>query len=113
SYIYGDGGNSELGQWISSMANEELGWETTTGLNLGVDFELFNHRILGSIDFYNTDTHDLIYAIRIPTITGFSSISTNIGELHNHGLEVTLTTMNVKTQHFDWSSTFNFSRNRN
>lgn len=113
AYIYGDGGSAELSQWVSSMANPNLGWETTTGLNVAMDFTLLNQRISGSIEYYNTKTNDLLYNINIPTMTGFSSISTNIGELHNHGLEVSLTTVNVKKKDVNWQTTFVFSRNRN
>ncbi len=113
SYIYGDGGSAELGQYISSMANQDLGWETTTGLNLGLDFSILKRRIYGNIEYYNNNTKDLLYEIKIPEITGFPSISTNIGKLHNNGLEFSLSTVNIKNKDWEWETTFNFSRNRN
>lgn len=113
AYIYGDGGSPELSQWVSSMANPDLGWETTTGLNVGLDFAISKQRIFGNIDYYNTRTNDLLYNIKLPTMTGFSEIATNIGELRNHGLEFSLTTVNLKQKDLNWETTFNFSRNRN
>ena len=113
SRVFGDGGNTAIGQWISSMANNNLGWETTTGLNLGVDFEIVNSRIYGNFEYYNNNTSDILYNIQIPNITGFSSIATNIGEVHNYGIELSLTGQVINTGNFRWQTTVNFSRNRN
>jgi hypothetical protein len=95
------------------MANNELGWETTTGINFGLDFAILNSKLHGNIEYYNNDTKDILYAIQLPTMTGFSSINTNIGHVSNHGLEFTLTGEIVKNRDFSWSASLNFSRNRN
>ena len=113
SQVFGDGGLTTFGQWISSMANNELGWETTTGLNLGVDFTILNSRLHGNVEYYTNDTKDILYNIQLPTMTGFSSIPTNIGEVHNHGMEFSITGKIVKSREFSWDATLNFSRNRN
>jgi len=113
SQVFGDGGSTTFGQWISSMANDELGWETTTGINLGLDFSLLESRLFGNIEYYSNDTKDILYGIQLPTMTGFSSISTNIGEVHNHGLEFSLTGQIINTKDLNWEATLNYSRNRN
>ncbi|WKN44197.1 SusC/RagA family TonB-linked outer membrane protein [Tunicatimonas pelagia] len=113
AYVFGDGGGTEIGQNITTLANADLGWETTTGLNLGLDFGIVKDRISGNIEYYNTRTNDLLYQINIPDITGFSSVFTNLGEIANHGIEFTINTVNVKTSNFQWNSSFNYSRNRN
>lgn len=113
SRVFGDGGSTTIGQWISSMANNELGWETTTGLNLGVDFEILDSRVYGNIEYYNNNTSDILYNIQIPSVTGFSNIATNIGEVHNHGIELSLTGQLVQAGNFSWEATFNFASNRN
>ncbi len=113
SQVFGDGGSTTFGQWISSMANNELGWETTTGLNLGVDFTILNSRLYGNVEYYTNDTKDILYNIQLPTMTGFSSIPTNIGEVHNHGMEFSITGKIVKSREFSWDATLNFARNRN
>ena len=113
SYIYGDGGSPVLGQWISKLANYDLRWETTTGLNLGVDFRLLNDRVSGTFDYYNTITNDLLYNINLPELTGFSSIASNIGEIKNHGAEINLTSVNIDSRDWNWQTTFSFSMNRN
>jgi TonB-linked SusC/RagA family outer membrane protein len=113
SYVYGDGGNPELGQWISQLPNSELGWETTTGINLGLDFTLINGRLFGNFEYYNNRTNDLLFDIQIPGMTGFNSIATNIGELQNHGYEASITTVNIDRSDWNWQTTLNFSLNRN
>ena len=113
SRVFGDGGTTTIGQWINTLANNNLGWETTTGLNLGMDFEIIDSRIYGNFEYYNNNTSDILYNIQIPNITGFSTIATNIGEVHNHGIELSLTGQVVSTRDFRWQTTVNFSRNRN
>ncbi|MBI9061892.1 MAG: TonB-dependent receptor [Marinilabiliaceae bacterium] len=111
-YVFGDGGSSVMGQTISNLSNKDLGWETTTGTNLGLDFNFLNSRIRGNIEYYNTSTTGMLFKIELPRITGYSDVFTNIGEVSNHGIEFTLSTTNVKIHNFTWESSFNFSRNR-
>jgi TonB-linked SusC/RagA family outer membrane protein len=112
-YIFGDGKPVSLGQSVTSLANGDLNWETTTGLNLGLDYTLWNDRIRGTIEYYNNNTRDILYNINIPTITGYSSITANVGKVHNQGLEFTINSTTVKTKDFTWDMGINFSRNRN
>jgi hypothetical protein len=95
------------------MENDELGWETTTGINLGIDFGVIDSRIRGNIEYYENDTKDILYDIELPTMTGFSSISSNIGKVHNWGVEFTLNGSIIKIKDFSWDASVNFSRNRN
>ncbi|MCF7569593.1 TonB-dependent receptor [Sabulilitoribacter arenilitoris] len=112
-YVFGDGGDSAYGQYISALANNDLGWETTTGLNVGMDFSVLNNRLSGSIDYYNNTTEDILFNVNLPRITGFSTLPTNIGEVANNGLEISLSSTNIKTDDFEWRSTVAFSRNKN
>jgi len=112
-YIYGDGGSSQVGQWLSSMANNDLGWETTTGINFGLDFNIFNSLFYGNTEYYKNKTEDILYAIQLPEMTGFNSINTNIGEVRNHGFEFTLNSHIIKSSDLTWNSGVKFSRNRN
>jgi TonB-linked SusC/RagA family outer membrane protein len=113
SVVFGDGGSATIGQVISSLENNDLAWETTTGLNVGVDFELFNSRILGSVEYYKNNTKDILYNINLPTMTGFTSIKTNIGKVSNHGLELTLVGKVVDNTNLKWEATGVYSRVRN
>lgn len=94
--------------------NPELKWETTTQYNVGVDFGLFSDRITGEIDYYVKDTEDLLLDVNVPGTSGApGQIQTkNIGNLENKGVEFLLTTRNVVGD-LNWSTTFNFGRNRN
>ncbi len=112
-YVFGDGGNPEMGKYVYAMSNNILGWETTTGFNTGIDFSILNQRISGNVEYYNTNSFDLIYPIMLPQISGFNTINKNIGKIHNYGIEFTIRTINVKTEDFVWNSTFNIASNKN
>ena len=95
-----------------AMANRNLGWEHTTQWNWGIDFEFFKRRLSGTLDLYRSRTTDLLLLRSIPSIVGYVSTWDNIGETSNKGIDLTLTTSNVRTKDFEWSSTLNFSTNR-
>lgn len=113
SYVFGDGGQTAYGQQVSSLANPNLKWEKTRGMNVGIDYSLFNNRLSGSLDYYNNNTTDLLYNVTIPSITGFSLIATNIGKINNKGFEAAITYKVVQQKDFKWTSTFNFWQNTN
>lgn len=111
-YVFGGGGTA-IGQSITSLSNNDLRWEKSNGLNIGLDFGLFDNRVSGTVDYYNTVTTDLLWNIVIPQITGFSSISSNVGKIRNKGLEIMLSTTPVKTKSFEWNVNLNYARNNN
>jgi TonB-dependent starch-binding outer membrane protein SusC len=110
SYVFGD--QASIGRWLTTMPNPDLKWETTTGINIGVDYALFNSRLNGNIEYYNSNTKDIIYDISLPRITGFSDISSNIGQIHNYGLEIGVNGLIVKNHNFSWEAAVNYSLNR-
>lgn len=112
-YVFGDGGSTEIRQQLNSMANKDLKWEKTAGFNFGLDFTLFNSRLFGTIEAYQTETRDLLYDMAIPSLTGFTKVSSNIGKIRNRGIELTLNSRNIVTKDFEWSTTFNISSNNN
>lgn len=112
-YVFGDGGTTAAAQQVTSLGNPNLKWERTRGLNAGVDFTLLESRLNGSLDFYRNNTYDLLFPVNIPTITGFGSIQTNLGQLRNTGFEASLTYKIIDQKEFKWSSTFNFWKNTN
>lgn len=113
SYVFGDGGSTAFGQQVVSLPNPNLKWERTQGLNLGIDFGLLNNRLSGTLEYYNNSTYDLLYSVTLPSITGFSSIQTNLGKIHNTGFEASLTYQIVERKDFNWSATYNFWTNKN
>ncbi|GGF22330.1 SusC/RagA family TonB-linked outer membrane protein [Flavobacterium limi] len=113
AYVFGDGGSTSLGQTLNSLQQPDLKWEKTGGINLGVDFSLFKNRITGSVEYYNTKTTDQLFPQPIPAISGVNSINVNLGNIRNKGLEFTLTSKNIDTKDFKWSTTVNYSHNSN
>lgn len=89
------------------MANLNLGWEKTTQYNVGVDFSLFRSRISGSVDVYKSKTTDLLLKRTIPSVTGYTSTFDNVGETANNGIDITVTTVNVKHNNLTWATTLN------
>lgn len=95
------------------MPNEELTWETTSQVNMGLDFGVLNHRISGSVDVYRADTRDLLMPRVLPVVSGFEGVLDNVGRTRNTGLEIALSTVNTPYNHnFRWSTDFIFSTNK-
>lgn len=108
--FYPFGATSTPGQInVSTMANQDLGWEKTAQYNVGIDYSLFLSRVYGSIDVYSSHTTDLLLKKSIPTVTGFPETYANIGETKSKGIDLTLTTVNVKQRDFEWTTTINAS----
>ncbi|WPU92210.1 TonB-dependent receptor [Mucilaginibacter sabulilitoris] len=131
---YGSTGNSEIGQYQSigalssntaifagnraggevqgTIPNPNLKWEKTDQADLGVDLGLFNNRINLTADVYNKITNGLLLYAPVPLSSGFDNVLTNIGSVRNRGFELALNTNNIVGA-FNWSTTLNFSANRN
>ena len=97
---------------VSSFGNPLLTWEKTSQFDVGVDLGVWNGRVNFLIDYYEKNTHDLLYNTPVHTTTGVSSIIRNIGSIRNRGIELGMTT------HFNfgpvrWNTQFNISSNKN
>lgn len=101
------------GIYSNSLANRLLKWEKTKAMNLGIDFSVLDNRLTGSLDYYHMTTNDLLLKRSLPTIIGYENVMSNMGELQNKGLEMTLNSYNIQNENFYWNSTFTFSFNRN
>jgi len=95
------------------LANPNLRWETTTTLNVGLDFRLFRNLFIGTIEYYKANTRDLLLDRVISATKGYEISRFNLGELENEGLEVSLTNNIIRKKDFDWSLGLIFSTNRN
>lgn len=111
--LWYDGNGTRVGVNTTSLANYGLRWEKTTSLNIGLDVTLMQDKIDLTVDAYDMTTTDLLMNRQIPKITGFSNITSNLGELRNRGIELTLNTRNVSNPSLSWNSNFVFSMNRN
>ncbi|UBZ15272.1 TonB-dependent receptor [Flagellimonas marinaquae] len=111
-YVFGD--ETVAGATASSrLPNPDLKWETTTTLNAGVDFRLFNNLFQGTLEYYKANTTDLLLDRAIAGTTGFNVIRFNSGEIQNQGIEASLTSNIIRKEDFSWSLGLVFSRNRN
>lgn len=106
------GGTRATGTAISSLANPDLRWEKTGQFDAGFELGLFNNRIALESDVYYKKTTNMLLNAPIPTSSGYSSIYKNIGSLSNKGFEFSVTSSNIKSTDFDWSTTFNISINK-
>ena len=98
---------------MKRLGNPNLEWEKTTAYNVGLDFGIFDNILTGSVEWYYKKTHDMIMGKRIPDFSGFTSITTNLGQVNNSGIEITLNSRNISTKNFEWTSSFGFSYNKN
>ncbi len=112
-YIFAGDPSYSITQYIKSFALNNLGWETTTGFNFGLDFAVLNNRLSGSIDAYATNTTDLLFNLTLPGISGKTSMLSNVGKIRNKGVEINLHSLNIESGDFSWTSDFAFSLNRN
>lgn len=113
-YIWGDGGDAANTAYLPAdgIGNPNLKWETTYTANIGIDFQLLGNRLGGTIEVYQSNTHDLLMTRNVPIMNGYNKIYDNIGETQNRGIEITLNSQNIRNKKFTWSTDFNFSLNR-
>lgn len=107
------GGVRQPSSFVQRMPNPELEWEKTQQFNIGAELNLFNQFLTLEADYYYKYTTDLLLERPIASTTGFTSILDNIGSLSNRGVDFMLTTRNVRTSDFFWSTTLNFNYNQN
>lgn len=107
-YVDGDD-NTLFGFYPSRLGDPSLGWETTTSFNVGLDFGLFNNRLTGSLDAYWSNTTDLLLDKSISSVNGTTSITQNIGETANNGIELQFSSINIHKNNFKWTTDFNIS----
>lgn len=128
---YGTSGNQSIGNFESiglygfgsyhgnptatptQLDNADLTWEQSTQADIGVDFSLFGNRLSGSIDYYNRETSDMLLEVPISRTTGFSDQIQNVATMVNKGWELTLSSTNIQTADFSWTTDFNISINDN
>lgn len=133
---YGTAGNNKIDNYISlskmgsvwipyngegtvagfvskQLYNPDLQWETNVTSNLGIDMGFLNQRIQVSVDIYNIDTKKLLLDAPVPLLSGFKTMMINAGKTSNKGIELSVTTHNVYTKDFSWSTSLNLSHNSN
>ncbi len=112
---YTFGGSVVPGYYPSSIGNPNLGWETTRQNDYGVDLGLYGGRVSFTGDIYQKKTTDLLLAVNLPFESGFGTALQNLGAVSNNGFELglTLTVLDARQRSFGWTTTFNYSHNKN
>ncbi|MET1055693.1 MAG: SusC/RagA family protein, partial [Pedobacter sp.] len=88
-----------------------LGWEKSRTLDIGTDVTAFKNRLTLAFDWYLTKTSDLLYPRSLPQSTGQTTVYQNIAATQNKGVNIILTTVNIQSKDFKWSTTATFSKN--
>ncbi len=103
----------EIGQGIGRLANPNLKWERTLQTDVGLELGLFGNRLMLEVDLYRKLTRDMLLSAPVPSSSGYSVVSRNVGSMENRGVEIGINTVNVETESFSWNTLFNLSINRN
>lgn len=105
---------SYKGLTAARNVNDNLKWETTTMLNIGLDFSFLNGRIGGTIEYYNKDTKDMIWDYPVSVAQyPVNVLTANVGKMRNRGVELMIQAYPVRTHDFTWNTSLNFSHNDN
>ncbi|MES2063358.1 MAG: TonB-dependent receptor [Bacteroidota bacterium] len=107
NYVFGN--TKANATTLTSIGNEDLQWEKTAEYNIGVSFGLFNNRVTIDADAYLKKTQKLLLNAPLPETSGFTSVFKNTGKLQNKGIELSINTVNIKTNNFTWNSSFNIT----
>lgn len=101
--------NGVAGIIPSTMPNFDLTWEVSTQLDAGFDMSLFNNRLNVTADYFDKRTDDLLFSKELPNTTGFSNVQTNIGKVKFYGFDFELSSTNIQSKDFTWTSKFTWS----
>ena len=118
NYLYADSydvvnnNNEAAYQWRQKGA-KDITWETNTNLNVGTEFELFNRRLSGSIDYFNRTTTDMLFSLNTPPSIGYTSYYLNLGDMRNRGIELVLNANLINKKDFQWDVNFNITHVKN
>ena len=106
-YLYVDtysivNSNNQLGLVLLSKGNENITWETNNNVNAGVEFELFDSRLRGNVEYFYKKTTDMLCFVLAPYSSGFNGTYDNIGDMVNKGVEIELSGSIIKTKDITW-----------
>lgn len=110
-YLYGSTGTN--GVVVGGLPNYDLTWERSKEFNFGVDFAVLENRIRLGLELYNKTTEGSILSRVLSPISGYSAATGNFGSIRNKGVELTLSTKNIITDNFSWTTDLNFAKNKN
>jgi TonB-linked SusC/RagA family outer membrane protein len=114
AYNFGQGTQGQqVGINVTQLPNNSLKWQSTSQYNIGLDFGLFENRLSGAFEFYKQTTKDILLPVSLPPSNGANTTVRNVGSTQGSGIELTLSSVNVKTDNgLVWSTDFNYFFNR-
>ena len=111
---YNFGTTYSTGYYVSQLPNTNLGWEYSETMNFGVDFGFFKNRLTGSFEYYQTKTKDILLGLSLPSTSGVSGYTANIGQTQNKGFEFALNGVILENVGgFTWDAGVNLYSNKN
>ncbi|WP_051359988.1 SusC/RagA family TonB-linked outer membrane protein [Adhaeribacter aquaticus] len=106
--------NYQTGFYVSEIPNPSLGWEFSKTLNFGLDFAFLNRRLSGTVEYYNTQTNNLLLRVGLPATSGVNAVTQNVGETQNKGVELSLNGVILENLNgLTWEAGVNMYANRN
>lgn len=112
-YNFGDD-NYAVGYYVSQLPNANLGWEYSETWNAALDFSALKNRLSGTIEYYVTNTKDILLGLGLPATSGVGSYTANIGQTQNKGIEISLNGSIIENRNgWNWDAGINFYSNRN
>ncbi len=105
--------NNDFAVSLSYKGNKDITWETSHSFNVGVDFELFNRRLNGTVEYFSRKTSDMLYNRPVPNSVGYSSYPMNVGSMTNKGFEIDINGTIIDTKNINWSMNFNITHFKN
>ena len=105
--------NDNVSFTFSSKGNEDITWETVGNFNTGFEFELFNSRLSGGLEYYYRKTSDMLMWFTAPYEIGYSGYYDNVGDMVNQGIELDLNATLIATRNFKWNVGLNLTWEKN
>lgn len=112
-YNINKGDGNDITLTLSSIGNENITWETITNINLGVEFQMFNNRLRGSVEYFYRKTTDMLSWVTVPLELGYSGSYYNVGDMSNKGIEMELSGEPIVTKNFRWTVGANLTAYKN
>ena len=103
----------QIGIGVNRLANPDLKWEKTSQIDIGAEIGFLQNRVTFEIDLYRKFTEDMLLSAPVPSSSGYTTVSKNVGSMENKGVEIALNTVNIERNDFSWNTTINFSFNKN
>ncbi len=118
NYLYADSytivnNNNEAAYQWRQKGSENITWETNTNWNTGFEFELFNRRLSGSLDYFSRKTTDMLFSLNTPPSIGYTSYYINLGDMRNSGIELSLSASLINNKDMHWDVNFNITHVKN